>query len=98
MLFFQEYCRGNTEDINNNIVEFKEAVQVRGAVYKCTFKKRVLCRLPMWSSTTKLLDVARILSGAGQTSGQTLRRLGTKQFRMMEEAPKNYPVCQLMKN
>ena len=24
----QEYCRCNTEDINNNIVEFKEAVQV----------------------------------------------------------------------
>ena len=26
--YFQEYCRCNTEDINNNIVEFKEAVQV----------------------------------------------------------------------
>ena len=25
---FEEYCRSNTEDINNNIVEFKEAVQI----------------------------------------------------------------------
>ena len=24
----KEYCRSNTEDVNNNIVEFKEAVQV----------------------------------------------------------------------
>ena len=28
IFFVQEYCRGNTEDINNNIVEFKEAVQI----------------------------------------------------------------------
>ena len=36
IFFFQEYCRGNTEDINNNIVEFKEAVQVRRGKLKCT--------------------------------------------------------------
>ena len=41
-------------------MEFKEAVQVREGNYSAQVFKPVLSRLPMWSSTTKLLAVVRI--------------------------------------